>query len=283
MDDEVRIKGRVRLPAVAMSEVPLTPSESQASSKLRTAAWGLAIAAGARIIAAVLASSSLAAIVAQAVLVEYGTSKLGVTWTVGRVANNADAARRAGAGAALGLVVAVLLLVVLLATGAATATPSGREVSISVVGIGLVSAALEALRDELLLHGLVLRIAKDVRSVALRAAACGLASAGAALGEPGVTPANAIAHFLFGTMLGALWIRDRGAWLALGAHAAFLFATGTLFHGVVREVQLAVGAWAGARADLLGGIAAVCTLAPIAAAAVVLASRAISPSASKEG
>lgn len=37
--------------------------------------------------------------------------------------------------------------------------------------------------------------------------------------------------------LACLWLRDRGAWLAVGANTAFMFATGPLAHGAWLDVR----------------------------------------------
>lgn len=263
-----------------MGEPERNPTETRASSSLRTAGWGLAIAAGTRIIAAVLSSASLAALVAEAVLVEYGTTQLGVAWSEER--RDPKAAQRAGAGAVIGVALAVCALLLFLATRSAVVRRA-QAPELSAIGIGLVSAILIALRDELLFHGLVLRIVRDVGSPLLRALACGLTSAGASLGEPSASGGEAAARFVFGTLLGALWLRDRGAWLPVSAHAVFLFVTGPLFHGGLVEVDLAVGAWTGARANLLGGFGAALALVPFAAFAVYLVSRPRSPSPVEQG
>lgn len=255
--------------------------EVRQTSPERTAAWGLAIWAAARTIAAALSQAALAALVAQVVLVEYGTSRLGVTWT--EKPGAAAPAKRAAIGAGAGLVVAAAAFAVLVATGGASIRTNHGGTAISVVGLGLLSAALTAVRDELLLHGLVLRIVRDVPSIASKACACGVASAGAHLAAPDATVASAVAHALLGTALGAVWLRDRGAWMAFGAHGAWLFTTGTLLRGALRETDIAASAWAGGRADLLGGWAAVVTLAPVALAAVRAAVRARSQSAPAVG
>ena len=42
-----------------------------------------------------------------------------------------------------------------------------------------------------------------------------------------------------------LWKRDRGAWLAWGAHLAWLWTIGPLTHGGLLDVRWASGTWGG--------------------------------------
>lgn len=242
-------------------------AESQVETRaaVRTAAWGLALYTATRIIAMVAASASMASAVAQAVAAEYGAGRLGVAWSdpLQPLPTGAQMARRAGIGAALGAAAAVALAIVASVTRAAI-FEKPEATSVSLVGVGLVTAALTAMRDELVLHGVLLRALTSVESAVARALACGVTSAASALGDPSTTPRLAVAHFLLGTALGTLWIRDRGAWMAWGAHLAFLFVTGTVLGGGAFSMKNAANAWGGADAGILGGTVALVVLAPIA-------------------
>lgn len=259
-----------------MRSRPLSPAESKAATRAaaRVAAWGLVVYAGTRLAGAVLQSTSMAALVAQAVLAEWGLGRLGVTWSdpVAPVPTTQAILRRAARGAGVGLAAAAALAVVLAVTGGALLERASSSVSVLVVG--LVSAGFLAMRDELLLHGLTLRVLVSVESPEPRIAACALASAAAALGEPGVAPRAVLVALLLGALYGALWIRDRGAWMAWGAHTAFLFVTGPLLHGGLFETRVASSPWGGADAGVLGGWAAVAVLAAAAAVATAWARRA---------
>jgi hypothetical protein len=244
---------------------PISPAESRDATAIaaRTAAWGLAIYSATRLLSVALASASMAAAVAQAIAAEWGAGRLGVTWSDPHdpLPTPVTMARRAAVGAAYGAGLALLLAVFAAATGAvhlerAASTP------ISLIAIGLVTSALLAIRDEIVLHGITLRALVSVPSPIARALACGVTSAAAALGEPTATPRAAIASFLLGTAFGSLWIRDRGAWMAWGAHTAWLFVTGSLLGGGVAEMRTATSSWGGADAGILGGTAAIVALAP---------------------
>jgi hypothetical protein len=133
------------------------------------------------------------------------------------------------------------------------------------------------MRDELFLRGFVLRLfAEKKPSLALgRAAlaACAVANLAATVGAGSSNAAGITGAALGGVAFGALWLRDRGAWLAWGAHTAWLWSMGTLARGGVLDVRAVAGSWGGGDTGLAGGWASVVGLAPCAAAAVVWARR----------
>lgn len=241
----------------------------------RTAAWGLAIYAATRVIAIVLASASMASSVAQAIAAEWGAGRVGVTWSDAHAPppSSGQMARRAAIGAAAGAIAAALLLSFAWATRAALVETAQGPLPWSLLVVGLITAALNAMRDELVLHGVTLRALASVSSPVARSLACGVTSAAAALGEPTATVPMAVASLLFGTALGSLWVRDRGAWMPWGAHTAWLFVVGTVFGGGYADTRVASSSWGGANAGILGGTAAVVALAPIAIVALYLVRR----------
>ena len=255
-----------------MSTKPLSPAESRAaaSSARRVAAWGLGIYAATRIAGAVLETASMPAAVAQAVIAEWGGGRLGVAWSdpAAPVPSASTIARRAGIGAAVG-VVAAAVVVGFLATTRAVVLDRASP-AISTVVVALVTAGLYAMRDELLLHGLVLRTLVSVETPIAKVVACGVTSAAAAYGEVGAAAPSAIAvQGLLGMVFGALWVRDRGAWPAWGAHTAWLFTTSALMQGGIFEAHVAATPWGGASLGPLAGHAAVVALLPLAMGALV--------------
>lgn len=239
----------------------------------KVAAWGLAIFVGTRIAAILLSETAMAAAVAQAVIAEWGVGRLGVTWSDPALDPPPTAARiagRAGIGAAAGAVVASVVVGFLVATHAVLI--SRADPAASVVAMSIITAGLVAMRDELLLHGVTLRAIGDGSPAVLRVAACGITSAAAALGN-GMPARGALASGLFGIVLGALWIRDKGAWLAWGANMAWMITTDLFFHGGLFDAHVAMSAWGGAEAGPLAGSAAVVSLLPFAAGAIVWAAR----------
>ena len=248
-------------------------SEAREQGPARLAAWGLGVVGVSKLAGALLSSTSMAGMVAQAVIAEWGLGRIGVTWSdpLEEVPETKAIARRALGGAAIGLLAAGALLGLAAATRAALFAKA--DAPGAVLGIGLLSAGFVAMRDELLLRGLVLRVTEDLPARGLRLVACALTAGCAATAEPGATPASVAATALLGVVFGALWIRDRGAWLAWGAHTAFTFAVGTLAQGGLVEARVARSAWGGGDAGLLGGFVAVAALAPLAIAAFAWAGR----------
>jgi hypothetical protein len=254
-----------------MAPKPLSPAESRAAaaSAWRIAAWGIALYAAGRIAALLLQSMSLPAAVAQAVIAEWGVGRLGVAWSdpTQPLPSTGSIARRAGMGALVGVVAAAIVVGFLATTRAVILERS--DPALSMILVGLVTAGLYAMRDELLLHGLVVRALVTVESPILKVLACGLTSAAAAYGDIGPSAPSAIAaQGLLGIVFGALWVRDRGAWPAWGAHTAWLFTTSALMQGGIFEARVASSTWGGADAGPLGGMAAVIALAPLAAGAL---------------
>lgn len=221
----------------------------------------------------------MAAAVAQAVIAEWGAGRLGVAWTDPKApeseASGAAIGKRTGIGAGIGVAAVAAVCALLVSTkGAELAKGSGAG---SVIAVSLLSAGMYAMRDELVLHGVVLRIF-DATDASRRAApiarvvACGVASAAAALGED--APARAVlVQALLGLVCGALWVQWRGAWAAWGAHTAFRFGVDLVLSGGLYEAHVAANDWGGGSAGALGGSAAVVALLPFGAAAVLWAAR----------
>lgn len=264
-----------------MAHKPLSPAESRAAaaSAWRVAFWGVGIYAAARIASLLLQSMSMPAAVAQAVIAEWGTGRLGVSWSdpTRPVPTTGSIARRAGIGAAVGVIAAAVVVGFLATTRAVMLERSTPAVSAIIVA--LITAGFYAMRDELLLHGLVVRALVSVETPVLKVLACGLTSAAAAYGDLGVVaPLPIAAQGLLGMVFGALWVRDRGAWPAWGAHTAWLFTTSFLMQGGIFDARVFAGTWGGGDFGPLGGTAAVIALLPLAAGALAGSARVRRPS-----
>lgn len=249
----------------------MEPSSAGSSRgpSLGIAAIGVGLAIGTRLAVLLLSAQAMAGLVAQVVLVEWGTARAGVAWSAAPATMTAIL-RRALPAAALGLgLAATIVLLGEITNGVDLERVPG--ISVSLLLLGLVNAVLVAWRDELLLHGLVVRALGDGSPPLVRVLACAATSVAAAVGK-GDTGARAlVVAALLGAIFGALWVRDRGAWQPFAAHAAFRFAAGPLVAGGAVQLRVAANAWGGADAGLLGGTLAVLALLPFASAAVVLA------------
>ncbi|MBX3220703.1 MAG: hypothetical protein KF795_09300 [Labilithrix sp.] len=253
------------------------PRDEARGVRFDVAAWGLVLAAGCRAVEIFLEAQSMAGAVGQAVLVEWGSSRLGVAWSdPSKPTTGAAIARRAAAGAAVGLAVAGIVFATLAATHAATLGPAVSQVEASVLVLGFATAGIHAWRDELLLHGITLRALGGSVPALGRVVACGVTSAGAALGRSDATARTVFVALLLGMLFGALWIRDGGAWQPWAAHATFRWTIGTLLSGGLVHAQIADDTWGGG-SGWLAGTAAVVALVPVSVGALVWTARRMSP------
>jgi hypothetical protein len=208
----------------------------------KTLAWGLVFWGGEQLASAVFERSATAMAAAQAAVAEWGAGRLGIAWTDPRsgAPPSLPHARRAASGAALGLGAATAVVALAVALGGAKVVPG--EPSVGVLVVGLFVAACAAIRDELLLRGVVVRSTR-LLPVGGTLLACGLAAAAARLGmelAAGGRPGGAVlVEGLRGVAFGALWIRDRGAWMACAANAAWTWAIGPVASGGLVDVRFA--------------------------------------------
>ncbi len=252
-----------RPPPPELADAPMTPANAA-----RIAASGLFFYACGLLAAALLASYGLMAGVAQAIIAEWGLSRLGVRWSSPTAASPSPAsapAARAARGFGLGVAAAALTTLLLLGSGAGHFERGG--VVPATLAIGVLSAGASAVWSELFFRGLVLRLTEGVRLAPLRVVAAGLASSAATFTAPGATPLEAAVAGLFGALMAGLWLHDRGAFLACGAHAGWAFAARALFRGGLFELAgsntLLGGYGAG---PFSGGAAALVLVVALAAA-----------------
>ncbi len=239
--------------------------------------WGLAAFAAVQVAGQYLSHNHSGATAVQAVIAEFAAGKLAIAWSDPHAAvpTTVGIARRAGTGAAMGLGAAALVVAFALATRAASFAHNTPVVASAI--LGLILAGLVAMRDELLLRGLVLRALRPVAPPAVALFVCGLAGAAAevgvltAAGGPQALVVQAAASGCTATAFAALWQRDRGAWLAWGAHTAWVWTTGPLLGGGLLDLRWAEGAWGGGDAGLVGSLAGLVGVAAVGLAAAVWA------------
>jgi hypothetical protein len=251
----------------AVSVLPSADPEAPATlgDAAKVVAWGLAFWTGELFAAATFERSAMAMVAVQAALAEWGAGRMGIAWSdagapgrsgQGSAAQTArrDVGRRVAMGMALGGGTAVLSAVMALIVRAAVLVPG--EAALGGLLVGLVVAALGAVRDELLLRGVVVRATRLLPPVAT-VAACGLVAAAARYGIDGRATDALVPEALRGVALGALWVRDRGAWMACAANAAWTWTAGSLLGGAWLDVRLAHdGARGGVVAVVIYGAAA---------------------------
>ncbi|MCL2724034.1 MAG: CPBP family glutamic-type intramembrane protease [Polyangiaceae bacterium] len=235
-------------------------------SEFGVVAWGLGVYAATRLAGILLESASLASMLAQAILAEWGTGRMGVAWTNPKDSpNTTKTSRRIVLGAAFGFGAAAITVGFLVASRAVLLARA--NVALASMALALVTSGLEAVRSELLFRGIILRALEGTRATTLlKVIACGIVGAAAAIGDPGAALRPILVELVLGMGFGTLWIHDRGAWMAASAHAAWLFALGLLLKGGLFDAQVASSSWGGGDAGALGGSAAVVAVLPIATA-----------------
>jgi len=247
----------------------LPDTDPTAAPTLRDAskvvAWGLVFWGAAQFAVAVFARNATALVAVQAVLAEWGAGRIGIAWSdpLAPMPSWKDLGRRAGKGAGLGAAAAVAVVVVAMATRGAARTagvPGG-----GLLAVGLVIALLGAVRDELLLRGVVLRATRGLLPAWAALLACGGAAAAARFGIEGTLGMALAVEALRGMVLGAIWVRDRGAWMAVGANAAWTWTLGSVMRGGLVDVRFAT--------EPDAGIPALAVLAAATVAAVLATRR----------
>jgi membrane protease YdiL (CAAX protease family) len=181
--------------------------------------------------------------------------------------------RRAGTGTAVGLFVAAFSVVFVLATRAASFAPFAPAAAALL--LGCVTAILHAVREEMLFRGLVLRVLPPATPPILALLVCGLAGAcgeiGGVFASPLVEgPARATLSFGEGVLFAALWQRDRGAWMAVAAHATWRIAMGPLLSGGLLDLRFVGTAWGGGRTGARASWAVATAMLVMALALVAL-------------
>jgi hypothetical protein len=206
--------------------------------RARVAGWGIALVAAVQGASAYLAQNHTGAVIAQVVIAEFGTGRLGVAWSdpLAPIQSGTDIARRAFRGAGFGAAAAATLVGASII--ARQATVAAGAFGIAPLLVGLIISACSAARDELMLRGLVLRALGPNAKMPAQLLVCGLAGAAFRFGtQPDATPFAIAFAFAASIAFACLWLRDRGAWLAAGANAAFTFVTGPVAQGAVLDVR----------------------------------------------
>jgi hypothetical protein len=221
----------------AASALPSADVDSPATLAdcAKVVVWGLVFWGAVQVAAAGLERNAVAMVVVQAGIAEWGASRMAIAWSDPKADPARQAiARRVAIGAAIGVACALLVAAGAIALHGATVVAG--EPAIGSVVVGLLVAAMGAVRDELLLRGVVLR-ATRLLPVAGSLIACGLVAAAARLGTDGSLTLAVVPEALRGAALGAIWVRDRGAWMACGASAAWAWTTGPVLGGNLLDVR----------------------------------------------
>jgi hypothetical protein len=249
---------------------PEPAAKGRLRESTRLVVWGLGLNTAVTGIGALLTQHRAGSLAAQAFAAEWGAGALAVAWsdpeepppTTGAIV------RRAGTGILCGLAAAGAVLAFAVSTHAAevaSAVFAPPELLMTLVTAGLIS-----MRDELLLRGLALRAFRHVLPPVAQILVCGAIAAAAAYGaghdSPNGSPPSALmVAALTGGSLAALWLRDRGAWMAWGAHLGWRALT-SLDGGAV-QLRWSPTAWGGGHDGFTGSLAIAIAMLPVSAIA----------------
>jgi hypothetical protein len=203
----------------------------------KVAGWGVVFWGAAQFAATVFARNATAVVAVQAALSEWGAGRMAIAWS-DPLADEPSwqmVGRRAGIGAAAGAVLALVLTGLAVILHAAVAAE--RVFAPGLLGIGLVVSLLGAVRDELLLRGVVLRATRGLLPWWAALVSCGACAAAARYGLEGAVGLALVFDALKGMALGAIWLGDRGAWMAVGASAAWSWTLGSVVRGGLLDVR----------------------------------------------
>lgn len=233
----------------------------------RAGGWTLGAWGAMHLAALVFARASIATLAVQAILAEWVGGKMAITWSdpLAPVPTASALRRRALTGAGAGLAAAALVAAAMAATGRAVF--SSVAVAWGSLAIGAIPAVLVAVRDELLLRGMVLKVGGLLRlGTAGSIALCGAAAAAARYGLSGAGAIALLVEGLRGVALASIWTRDRGAWMAIGASVAWTWTLDTATRGALVDLRIPGG-------DPVATAPALAVVAALATAAALWASR----------
>jgi hypothetical protein len=215
------------------------PDARTLADAAKVAALGLALWGAVQLASALLERRPTALSLVQAAVAEWGAGRIGISWSdpLAPMPSARAIGRRAGRGALLGGAAATLVIGAAWVSRAAVLAPSSP--SLGLLAVGLFASALAAVRDELILRGVVLRTTRDLFPRWVSLLVCGLAAAASRFGVDGVLSTSVAAEGLRGVALGALWMHDRGTWMAWAANASWMWTLGSLAQGGVVDVRFA--------------------------------------------
>lgn len=203
----------------------------------KATAWTLGVWAAMQVGAVVFARNAIAALAVQAAIAEWGAGRLAITWSdpLAPAPSGSELRRRAGLGAAMGLAAATLVVSLLLAMRQASISPAAPALGSLLLGV--LVAVLGAVRDELLLRGMVLRIGRPLLGTPVALLVCAAAAAAVRSGAADATALAIAVEGIRGLALSLLWIRDRGAWMAIAANSAWTWGLDSVTRGDLFDVR----------------------------------------------
>ena len=223
----------------------------------KTVAWGLVFWSAVQLAETVFGRNAFGMVAVQATLAEWGAGRMSVAWSdpLAPMPSWAAVRRRVGRGLLFGSTAAAAVVLVALATHGATAT--GVSPQFGLLVMGLLVSTLASVRDELLLRGVVLRAMRGVLPPWAALLVCGAAAAAAYFGVERAVGLGLAVEGLRGIALGALWMKDRGAWMACAANGAWAFVLDAVVRGGLIDARFADSPTEGVPALVVAALAAV--------------------------
>ena len=184
-------------------------------------------------------SNRMLALMVGALAVDWLAGRAGLKWDETDKARWQQLGATLGKGAAIGGAIALVSVLVLAALrkanlGVGEPAPVG-------LGIGVLTALVQAARDELLYRGMPLALMKDRVSDRFALPFTALLGAAPLLLSSHATPAGVVVVLLSGFAFALLWRLGKGMYLPWGAHAAWLFFSGTGVRGMLLDVRFSDG------------------------------------------
>lgn len=178
-------------------------------------------------------TNPLAASLIGAVIVDLFGGRLGLQWSEGLPATRSQRALRMLSGIALGAGLA--LFIVLVAATLRWTTVLRGSPSAMGLGLGIAGPLAMAARDELLYRGVPFAIARGRVPDRYLLPFVALLGAAPIVLQPGASVIGVVLAIASGAFFAVCWRLGRGAYVAWGAHAGWLFMAGSGVHGALLD------------------------------------------------
>jgi hypothetical protein len=180
-----------------------------------------------------MSSNPIGSALIGAVVVDLVGSRFGMVWDETAAASMRVRAHSVLRGVAIGAGIALMVVLVARLLGWATVS-GGSPTAIGLV-FGVAAPTAQAVRDELLLRGIPLAVMRGRISDRVALPFAALLGAAPLMGQGDGSWVAVILAIGSGGLFALLWRVGRGAYLACGAHAGWLFMTGAGTHGVLLD------------------------------------------------
>lgn len=197
---------------------------------LHAALWVAVIAAVSQVACSILERTPLAALLISALAVDVLARRAGAPWDEPELPAR-SLARDLGLGAAIAAAASIVAIVIAIVV--AGGHVSFGSMAIDALGLGFLRAMAIAYRDELLFRWIPSRLGESLATPFARAAFTTVFGAAPVLAFASDRPASVAVMLGVGALTSALMLRRESFGLIVGAHAAVIFVTSTVFSSVL--------------------------------------------------